>query len=200
LSEAVTLIAAHEYPRRIELDLKDFAPYAWPQVAALARAVQPIKDRAHFSCSADWNLRRLLTVDETLGVSLNPHAYIDSEAGKELGLPKGAYGYFDAHPIAKRRDSSTADYLRDRLGGIMRLVPGVTEAHLRFSMFERMLDDGVTDVADIFHALGIKVDVWTLDAETPRWRERLARVVAAGVDIVTTNTARAFAAAGRAKT
>jgi len=200
LSEAVALMARHEFPRRIELDLKDLAPYAWPQVAALARAVQPVRDRAHLSCSADWNLRRLLSVDATLGVSLNPHAYIDSEAGKELGLPKGAYGYFDAHPIAKRRDSSTADYLRDRLGGIMRLVPGVTETHLRFSMFERMLDDGVTDVADIFHALGIKVDVWTLDAETPRWRERLARVVAAGVDIVTTNTARAFAAAGRAKT
>ena len=54
--------------------------------------------------------------------------------------------------------------------------------------------------AEIFHALGLKVDVWTLDAETPRWRERLARVVAAGVDIVTTNTARAFAAAGRAET
>lgn len=199
LSEAVALIAAHEYPRRIELDLKDLAPYAWPRVEALARAVQPVKGRAHLSCPADWNLRRLLTVDETLGVGLNPHCYIDSEADTEVGLPKGAYGYFDAHPLAKRRGSGVADYLRDRFGGIMRLVPGVTEAHLRLSMFERMLDDGVADVAEIFHALGVKVDVWTLDAETPRWRERLARVVAAGVDIVTTNTAPAFAAADRAK-
>ncbi len=82
----------------------------------------------------------------------------------------------------------------------MRLVPGVTEAHIRLSMLERMLDDGVRDAAEIFHALGIKVDVWTLDAETPRWRERLSGVVAAGVDILTTNTARAFAAAGRATT
>ena len=67
-------------------------------------------------------------------------------------------------------------------------------------MFERMVDDGVADAAEIFHTLGVKVDLWTLDAETPRWQERLARVVAAGVDIVTTNTARAFAAVGRATT
>jgi glycerophosphoryl diester phosphodiesterase len=67
-------------------------------------------------------------------------------------------------------------------------------------MFERMLDDGVADAAEIFRALGIKVDVWTLDAETPGWRGRLSRVVAAGVDILTTNTAGALAAAGRATT
>jgi glycerophosphoryl diester phosphodiesterase len=64
-------------------------------------------------------------------------------------------------------------------------------------MFERMLDDGVSDAAEIFHELGIKVDVWTLDAGGARWRERFTRVLAAGVDIVTTNTARALAEAAR---
>ena len=29
LTEAVALIAAHEYPRRIELDLKEHEPYTW---------------------------------------------------------------------------------------------------------------------------------------------------------------------------
>jgi hypothetical protein len=52
----------------------------------------------------------------------------------------------------------------------------------------------------MFHSLGLKLDVWTLDAGTPRWRERLARIVASGADIVTTNTAREFAAAGRSLT
>ena len=198
LSEAVALLAAHEFPKRIELDLKDLEPYPWPQAEALARAVQPVKGRIHFSCPADWNLRRLLTVDPDLGVSLNPHCYIDTEDDPDARLPIGAYGYRDAHPLARRRSSTTSEYLRDRLGGIMRLVPGVTEAHVRLAMFERMLDDGVADAADIFHDLGMKVDVWTLDAHTPRWRERLVRVVDAGVDIVTTNTARAFAAVGRA--
>jgi len=63
-------------------------------------------------------------------------------------------------------------------------------------MFERMLDDDA-EAAEIVHALGIKLDVWTLDADTPRWRERFARLVNGGVDIVTTNTARELAAAGR---
>ena len=196
-SEAIELIAAHEYPRRIELDLKDLAPYTRPQAEAIARAVQPLRERGHFSCPADWNLRRLLAVDPTLLVSLNPHCYIDTELDDDVRLPSGAYGYRDAHPLARERLSSTADYLRDRFGGIIRLVPGVLEAHLRVGMFERILDDGVADVADIFHSLGIKLDVWTLDAETPRWRERLARIVAAGVDIVTTNTARELATAAR---
>jgi glycerophosphoryl diester phosphodiesterase len=136
-------------------------------------------------------------VDPTLLVSLNPHGYIDTEVDDDVRLPSGAYGYRDAHPLARQRVSSTADYLRDRLGGIMRLVPGVLEAHLRVGMLERILDDGVADIAEIFHSLGIKLDVWTLDAGTARWRERLARIAAAGVDIVTTNTALALARAAR---
>ena len=196
-SEAIELIAANEYPRRVELDLKDLAPYTRSQAEALARAVQPLKERGHFSCPADWNLRRLLAVDPTLLVSLNPHCYIDSELDEDVRLPMGAYGYRDAHPLARERVSTTADYLRDRFGGIMRLVPGLSEAHLRVGMLERILDDGVADIAEIFHSLGMKLDAWTLDAGTPRWQERLARIAAAGVDIVTTNTPIPLATAGR---
>jgi glycerophosphoryl diester phosphodiesterase len=197
-AEAIQLIAANDYPRHIELDLKDLAPYNMAQAEALARAVQPLKDRGHFSCPADWNLRRLLMIDPTLGVSLNPHCYIDTELDDDVRLPMGAYGYRDAHPLARQRVSTTADYLRDRFGGIMRLVPGLSEAHLRVGMLERILDDGVADIAEVFHSLGLKLDAWTLDAGAPRWQERLERIVAAGVDIVTTNTARELAAAGRA--
>lgn len=197
-SEAIELFAANEYPRWIELDLKDLAPYTRPQAEALVRAVQPLKERGHFSTPADWNLRRLLAVDPTLLVSLNPHCYIDTELDDDVRLPMGAYGYRDAHPLARERLSTTADYLRDRLGGIYRLVPGVIEAHLRVGMLERILDDGIADVAEMFHSLGVKLDVWTLDADTPRWRERLARIAAAGVDIITTNTPRAMAQAVRA--
>jgi hypothetical protein len=90
-----------------------------------------------------------------------------------------------------------ADYLGDRLGGILRLVPGAREAHLRLAAFERMMDDGVTDPAGLFHRHGLALDVWTLDAGTPGWRQRLARVLTAGVGIITTNTPRALAKAGR---
>jgi glycerophosphoryl diester phosphodiesterase len=196
--EAIQLIAANEYPRRVELDLKDLAPYTSAQAETLVRAVQPLKERGHFSCPADWNLRRLLAIDPTLAVSFNPHCYIDTELEDDVRLPMGAYGYRDAHPLARERRSTTDEYLRDRLGGIMRLVPGVSEAHLRVGMFERILNDGVADIADTFHSLGMKLDVWTLDAGTPGWRERFERIAAAGVDIVTTNTPRELAAAARA--
>jgi glycerophosphoryl diester phosphodiesterase len=197
LDEAMALLAAHEYPKRIELDLKDLVPFSREHAEALACAAAPLKDRVFFSTPADWNLRRLLAVDPTLPVTFNPHGYIDSVGDAQLRLPAGAYGYFDAHPLARRRVTTTAEYLRDRLGGIMRQVPGLSEAHVRVEMFERMLDDGVSDAAEIFHGLGIKLDVWTLDAGGPRWPRRLARVVRAGVDIITTNTARALATEGR---
>ncbi len=197
-AEAIQLIAENAYPRWIELDLKDLAPYTRSQAETLARAVQPLKGRGFFSCPADWNLRRLLAVDPTLLVTLNPHCYIDTATEQEIGLPMGAYGYRDAHPLARERLSTTADYLRDRFGGIMRLVPGLLETHVRVEMFERILDDGVPDIADLIHSLGLKLDVWTLDAGTPGWRERFERIAAAGVDIITTNTAPELAAAGRA--
>jgi glycerophosphoryl diester phosphodiesterase len=200
LSEVVALIRQQPYPSLMELDLKNLQPLPWPRVEELARMVEPVKDRIIFGGIADWNLRRLLQVDPTLPVGFDPAAYLDwvpegDEADSE-GLPRGAYGYLDAHPLAQKRLTPVADYLADRLGGILRLVPGVREVHLRLSTFERMLDDGVAAV-DLFHRHGMLLDVWTLDAGTPNWETRLARALAAGVDIVTTNTPRALSAAGR---
>ena len=42
--------------------------------------------------------------------------------GKLPGV-RGVYGYLDAHALASRRCGSTANYLRDRLGTVLRLVP-----------------------------------------------------------------------------
>ena len=166
----------------------------------LARAIDPVRDRVIFN-GADWNLRRLLRVDSSLPVGFDPATYLD---GLPVGdaddseLPRGAYGYLDAHSLARQRITSVGDYLTDRLGGIARLVPGAREAHLRLLAFERMLDDGVQDAAELFHREGLKLDVWTLNAGTPGWRERLARALAAGVDVITTDTPQALAAAGQA--
>jgi glycerophosphoryl diester phosphodiesterase len=200
-SEVVALIREQPYPTLMELDLPDLRPLPWPRVEELARLVDPVKDRVIFN-GADWNLRRLLQVDSTLPMSYDPGAYLDwvpvgDPEEAELALPRGAYGYLDAHPLARERFAPVADYLSDRLGGISRLVPGAREAHVRLATFERMLDDGVADAAGIFHRHGMTLDLWTLNAGAPRWRERLARVLAAGVDVVTTDTPRALAAAGR---
>jgi glycerophosphoryl diester phosphodiesterase len=57
-----------------------------------------------------------------------------------------------------------------------------------------MYADGLTDICQRLHTAGLLVDVWTLDAGTPDWQNRLARAVEAGVDVVTTNTARELSA------
>ena len=198
-SEVVAVIAAQSYPTLLELDLPATNPLPWERLEWLARAVQPVRDRVVFN-GADWNLRRLLRVDPTLPVGFDPATYLDwLPAGDSDGseLPRGAYGYLDAHPLARQAIGSVGDYLADRLGGIARLVPGAREAHLRLIAFERMLDDGVEDAAELFHCQRLLLDVWTLNAGTPGWRERLARSLAAGVDVVTTDTPQALAAAGK---
>ena len=198
-SEVVDAIRLQPFPTLLELDAQDLEPWPWERVEELARLVAPVKDRVIFN-GPDWNLRRLLRVDPSLPVSFDPAFYLDwvpeGDEADSWGLPRGAYGYLDAHPLARERLTPVADYLADRLGGIMRLVPGAREAHVRLAAFERMLDDGVADVADLFHGHGLLLDLWTLDADTPSWRSRLARAVASGADIVTTKTPRRLATAG----
>jgi len=200
-SEAAAAIAGIASPTLLEVDMMDRAPLPWPRVEELARLAQPVKERVVFNGS-DWNLRRLLAVDPGLLMGFDPALYLDwvpegAEAEEGIDLPRSAYGYLDRHPLAARRQGPIADYLSDRLGGILRLVPGLCEAHLRLDCFERMLAAGVAHAADLFHREGLLLDVWTLDAGTPRWRERLARAIVADVDMVTTNTPRELAAAGR---
>jgi len=199
LSEVVAAVAAEPFPTLVELDLKDWKPWPWPRVHELAQLLQPIKDRITFGGGADWNLRRLHHVDPTLRMGFTISNYLDwLPAERDVGpLPgvRGAYGYLDAHPLARERLGPTPDYLRDRLGAIVRLVPGARDIHVRLLAAERMCADGLGDLAELLHAQGMLLDVWTLDAGTPRWRERLAGALAAGADVITTNTPRELARA-----
>jgi hypothetical protein len=119
----------------------------------------------------------------------------DGQAPDPLPGVRGAYGYLDAHPLARQRLSATADYLRDRVGGLVRLVPGARDIHIRLLAVERMLDDGFADLAELMHGGGMLLDVWTLNAGTSGWQARLARALAAGADVVTSNTPRELARA-----
>jgi glycerophosphoryl diester phosphodiesterase len=192
LSDVAATIAPEPYPTLLELDLKDWKPWPWPRVEELARLLQPIKDRITFGGGADWNLRRLLAVDPSMPMGFTISEYLDwvPEDRRPDGVPgvRGAYGYLDAHPLAHARLGSTPDYLRDRLGAILRLVPGARDIHVRLQAVERMLDDGLTDLPDLLHARGMLLDVWTLNAGTPNWRVRLDRALGAGVDVITTQT------------
>jgi hypothetical protein len=173
--------------------MMDVDPIPLPRLRELAALVEPVQQRVVFNNVGDWNLRRLLRISPGLRMGCDPAGSIDVEDSE---LPLGAYGYHDAHPLARERYTPTADYLSDRMGGILRLVPGCEEVHLRLSTFERMLADGF-DVVEMVHEHGMLLDVWTLDAGTHNWHERLRRAVAAGVDMVTTNTPRVLAQAIR---
>jgi glycerophosphoryl diester phosphodiesterase len=197
LSEVVEMIAAEPFPTILELDLKDWKPWPWPRVEELARLLQPVKDRITFGGGADWNLRRLLHVDTTLPMGFTITNYLDwlPDLAKPEPLPgiRGAYGYFDAHPLARERYGETADYLRDRMSGLLRLVPNLRDLHVRLLAVERMLDDGFVGLPDLVHQQGALLDVWTLNAGTPNWRARLDRALAFGADVITSSTPRELA-------
>jgi glycerophosphoryl diester phosphodiesterase len=201
LSEVVATVAAEPFPTLLELDLKDWKPWPWPRVEELATLLQPIKDRVSFGGGADWNLRRLHHADPSFRMGFTISDYLDwlpeDRAIGRLPGVRGAYGYLDAHPLAAVRLGSTTDYLRDRLGAIVRLVPDARDIHIRLLAVERMFADGLTDLADLLHAQGMLLDVWTLNAETPGWHERLDGALTAGADVITTETPRELARAAR---
>jgi glycerophosphoryl diester phosphodiesterase len=198
LSDVVELLARSDAPTVIELDLKDDAPWPRERATELVALVAPVREKVTIGGPAAWNLRTLRELDPGLRLGLSPQYELDWTAtGRDEPLPRrrGAYGYFDDHALAERRTIPTTEYLRRRVGDLIALVPGVVEFHIRLETFERMLDDGFAQLADLLHGAGISLDVWTLDGGTPAWRERLARAVAGGADMITTNTPRTLVAA-----
>jgi glycerophosphoryl diester phosphodiesterase len=196
LREALDIVrGARPGPTLLMLDAKDDAPWSSRHVESLVRMCESVRDRIFVGSPADWNLRRLRKVDPALAIAFDPQYYLtwDTRVHAVPGR-RGAYGYQDVHPLALRRTVTAADYLRERFETLLGVVDGIREVHLRLAFFERMLRDGF-DVAAFAHDANVLVDVWTLDAGTRGWKSRLTHAVAAGADIVTTNTPRQFAEA-----
>ena len=168
LSEVAQAIASEPYPTLLELDLKDEVTWPWPRVEELARILRPVKDRVTFGGGADWNLRRLQTVDRT--------------------MPMG-------FTISEERLKSTPGDLRDRLEAMLELVPNARDIHIRLEFARRMAEDGLADLADLLRRHGMVLDVWTLNAGTPGWRDRLHWALEAGADVITSETPRELARA-----
>jgi glycerophosphoryl diester phosphodiesterase len=182
-------------PTVLMLDAKDDEPWSSRTTLALARLCDVVRDRIFVGSPADWNLRRLRKVDPALAIAFDPQYYLTWDR-RVHAVPgrRGAYGYQDVHPLALRRSVSAAEYLRERFDTLLGAVDGIREVHLRLAFFERMVRDGF-DVASFAHDANVLVDVWTLDAGTRGWKTRLSQAVAAGADIVTTNTPRELAEA-----
>lgn len=195
LSEVVEL--ARAYPTELQLDWKDLRLMSDERLRALIETVAPVRERVIVSSGQDWNLRRLRRADPSFPLGFDPGHYLDyAIEGQALFLPRnlGAYGYRDDHPMALARAESTADYLAARMEMLLLQAPGAREFFLNFRMVLQMLDDDF-NVAAWLHERGVGANVWTCDyagPESARWVERL---VAAGVDRITTNTAPAWTAA-----
>jgi glycerophosphoryl diester phosphodiesterase len=197
LGETVGLLGSSPQGTIFEIDAKDDAPWPWARVEELARLLEPVRDRIVLAGVTDANLRRMARVAPEIPLGFDPLYHFDWLAPGDIdpaAPPVGAYGYRDADPSAAQRDTPMRDYLRRRIRSLLDLVPGIREVHLRLQTFERLLDDDFDEVVTMVHERGLLLDVWTLDHGTPHWRSRFDRALAAGVDMVTTNTAPAIMA------
>jgi glycerophosphoryl diester phosphodiesterase len=198
LSEIVEL--AQSGRTELQLDWKDWRLISDARLQALIDVVKPVRERVIVSTGQDWNLRRLHHAAPEVPFGFDPGHYLDyGIEGADVFLPRalGAYGYRDDHPLAIGRIEPPADYLNARMEAIALHAPGAREYFLSYRMVLQMLDDGF-NVAAWLHQRGIGANVWTPDYHGPESLPVMQRLIAAGIDRVTTNTApaweRAFAA------
>jgi glycerophosphoryl diester phosphodiesterase len=196
LPDAIELL--HQHPGSVELQL-DLKPDVYSSDAVLSRLVaglQPVKDRIRVSSPSDWALRRLRTLDGELPLGFDPLLYleIDYGADSDPAVPpfrRGAYGYWDDHPLSTRRWGPAAAYLAARAEALWIQAPGGAIWYIDAALLGQALDDGFDWIAHL-HSLGAEVDAWTLDAHKPERVALANRLAAAGIDRITTNNAPAL--------
>lgn len=191
LSELVEAVRREPYPTRIEIDIKDELPWPADRVDEILSRLAPIRERVTLAGCNDETLRRLAAADGRLSIGFNPALHLDWLALRrrdELAGAAGPDGWLNR---------TGARSVQGRLAVLRSLVPAADELHLRLEALERLIAEGGIDAVDELHAQGWAVDVWTLDAGTGRWRERMHAAVAAGVDMITTTSAPALARAYR---
>jgi glycerophosphoryl diester phosphodiesterase len=189
LSEVIEVV--HPSPMQIQLDLKDWRPLSVERVRVLDELVAPMRDRIIVSSGQDWNLSLLRAAAPGIAIGFDPGFYIahpTADAGAPLPRNRGAYGYLDDHPMAIGRAEETAAYLARRFEALILQAPGSREFFLSYHLALMMLADGF-NAASFLHARGIDANVWTPDYTGPDAVVVLARLIDAGFDRVTTNTA-----------
>jgi glycerophosphoryl diester phosphodiesterase len=194
LSQVVETMVRRGGASRLQVDFKNVAPFATDEpIQRLARLLEPLDERVLVSTIADWQLRRLHAIAPWLERGFDVHFYLDLRREPPSGdaYPRypGVYGYYDDHPIARRRIWPVAEYLADRCAALIGLVPGVTTFYVNHHFLCRSLDDGF-NWAESLHRAGLKLDAWTLDADNPTAVTNARRLLQAGVDQFTTNTPR----------
>ncbi len=198
LSEVVQLFLDHGGASRLQLDFKNVFPLPTDEpLHRLVRLIEPLGERVIVSSGADWQLRKLRRLASWLMLGFDIMYYMDWEpegkARDPRAIPKnrGAYGYYDDHPLALARLWQTSDYLLDRCESLMGLVPDVSAFYVEHTLLAQSLEDGF-NWAEPLHRRSILLDAWTMDVTNPVARANAPRLLAAGVDLFTTNTPRAL--------
>jgi glycerophosphoryl diester phosphodiesterase len=199
LSQAVTLIQDYPHFQELQLDLKPHAPLTDAVLDTLLRVIGPVKERVRITSVADWALRRLRTLDADSFLGFDPLLYLDVETGENRNdttppFRVSDYGYRDDHPLGSRVWGPTANYLSARAEALAVQSPADTTWYISARLLARVLDDGFDWIAYL-HARGAQVDAWTLDADQPEQVTLAHRLVAAGIDRITTNDAPRLAGA-----
>ena len=193
LPEALDLL--RQYPGTAELQL-DLKPDVYSSDAVLSRLVaslQPVMDRVRVTSPSDWALRRLHALDPGLALGFDPLLYLEIDYGEDSdpAVPpfrRGAYGYWDDHPLSTRRWGTAADYLAARADALWIQAPPGAVWYIDAGLLAQALDDGFDWIAYL-HDRGVEVDAWTLDAHRPARAALARRLAAQGVDRITTNNA-----------
>lgn len=196
LSDALDLLRHYPHTAELQLDLKPDVYSSADILARLVRDLRPVKERVRVTSPSDWALRRLRALDADLPLGFDPLLYIEPDYGADSdpAVPpfrRGAYGYWDDHPLAMRRWGTAAQYLTARADALWVQAPAGAVWYIDATLLGQALDEGFDWIAHL-HALGAEVDAWTLDAHKP---ERLAlanRLAHAGIDRITTNNAPAL--------
>jgi len=198
LAEVLDLLAAHPHPVELQLDLKPNIFLSDAVLARLAADLRPFGARVRVTSPADWVLRRLQAIAPELALGFDPLLYLRLDEEKQSpDLPpfrRGAYGYLDDHPLAGHRWGPPAAYWAARAEALWAQSPQGAIWYIHARLLARALDDGFDWIADL-HRRGAKVDAWTLDAHRPEEVALARRLLAHGLDRITTNNAPALARA-----
>jgi len=199
LSRALELVQDFPNLQELQLDLKPHAPMTDAVLINLLESAKTVKRQVRVTSVADWVLRQLHRLDGSLLLGFDPLLYLDVDDAttQEETTPPyrvGAYGYRDDHALASRIWGASSDYLAARAEALSVQVPAGTPFYVRASLLALAQHDGF-DWIDFLHARGALAVAWTLDADDTDHVALAERLVAAGIDRITTNDAPRFAQA-----
>ncbi len=192
LEAAIDLLAAYPKTRRLQLDLKPFAPLAPDFLHDFLAMIEPVVDRIQVTSVADWAIRSLAQSYPDLSLGFDPLLYIDlvEEEPRPQGIPPfrvGAYGLLDDHPLSSYRWGPFRDYFAARADALVAQAPRGCEWFIRAEILKMALDSGF-DWIDFLHQQGSTVDGWTIDVTQTDQIELAQLLVEQGIDKLTTDS------------